>query len=94
MIKSKEKVVQIDIYWKCICDRLDWPYPPETFVRRGAQQRIARWWRMVLAKRRLQRLKIGFELEYLPKIGKYYYQAYEDFMGRLNTDNYYLQKQL
>lgn len=48
-----------------------WPTP--------AVNRIARWWRGILARRRLARLRLGRELEHLPGVGIKYQQAMEQF---------------
>lgn len=44
-----------------------------------AQKVISRWWRMVLAQRRLNRLRIGKELIYLPGVGIKYKEAQASF---------------
>lgn len=46
---------------------------------RRAQIKIASWWRVILAKRRLQRLRINHELVVLPGVGVEYQNALERF---------------
>ena len=66
-----------ELYSKYLWYRV--PHPK----RSKAQRIIARWWRRILAKRVLNRLRIGQEIEYMPGIGKYYQEAHDNFHKKL-----------
>jgi hypothetical protein len=46
-----------------------------------AVRRISGWWKSILAKRRLVRLRVTRELECLPDVGVKYFEARERFNG-------------
>ncbi len=60
------------------CRKLGWPLNGN-FPLQKAQKILARQWRIILARRQLERMKIRSELIWLPGIGLKYREAMDDF---------------
>jgi len=77
-LKSQAKRKDSDKAWRLILEKLE--LSPEQI----AGKKITAWWRSILAHRRLVRLRIAHELEYLPVIGIRYQIAQENFESLRN----------
>ena len=74
-IRSIEKLQYLDQIWNDIIKDID----PIMIKRKEAAIKIQSIWRMILAKRYLQRIRIRKELIYLPRIGIEYQNAMKHF---------------
>ncbi len=72
-----KKLIRLDEMWENII----WSIDPDTIKRKESTIKMQSQWRMILAQRELQRLKISRELIYYPGIGIEYQKALADFNG-------------